>query len=59
MLIKTLLDFTDPVARNVYIPNSLSLTVNSGDSFSASNSVGSSLTIQGFLIKDSLGRVRL
>ena len=36
---KTLLNFTDPVARNVYVPNSLSLTVNSGDSFSASNSV--------------------
>ena len=39
------------VAHNVYVPNSLSLTVNSGDSFSASNSVGSSLTVQGFLIK--------
>ena len=55
---KTLLNFTDPFARNVYVRNSLSLTVNSGDSFSASNSVGSSLTVQGFLI-DSLGRVRL
>ena len=34
------------------------LTVHSGDSFSASNSVGSSLSVQGFSIKDSLGRVR-
>ena len=48
---KTLLNFTDPVARNVYVRNSLSLTVNSGDSLSASNSVGSSFTVQGFLIK--------
>ena len=51
MLIKTMLNFTDPVARNVNVPNSLSLTVNSGDFFSACNSVGSSLTVQGFLIK--------
>ena len=35
------------------------LTVHSGDSFSASNSVGSSLSVQGFSIRDSLGRVRL
>ena len=39
---ETLLDFTDPVARNVYVLNSFKvLTVDSGDSLSASNSVGS------------------
>ena len=48
---EALLNFTDPVARNVFRKEQLSLTVNSGDSFSASNSVGSSLTVQGFLIK--------
>ena len=46
-----MLNFTDSVGRNVYVRNSLSLTVHSGDSFSVSNSVGSSLTVQGFLIK--------
>ena len=50
-MLKNTVEFTDPVARNVYVPNSLSVTVNSGDSFSASNSVCSSLTVQGFLIK--------
>ena len=35
------------------------LSVNIGDSVSASNSVGSSLNTQDFSIKDSLGRVRL
>ena len=39
---ETLLDFTDPAARNVYVLNSFKvLTVDSGDSLSASNSVGS------------------
>ena len=34
------------------------LTVDSGDSLSASNPVGSELNTQGFSTKDSLGRVR-
>ena len=33
---KTLLNFTYPVARNVYVPNNFSLAVYFGDSFSAS-----------------------
>ena len=47
---ETLLNFTDPVARNVY-PTASVLTFNSSDSLSASNSVSSSLIHARFLDK--------